>query len=683
MPCPALFRSLIVVLFSFGSSSWTSAADLPRKIAGPFTNPESVCLGPDGALYVTEIGEFGVDGDGKITRVEGDQMRPFASGLDDPKGIVFVKEAFYVTDKTRVVRVDAQGKSSVFVAADAFAAPPQFLNDVAVDGAQNQLLVSDSGDLNGAGGAVYRIDLKTAKVSKVADAQSLPGLHTPNGVAFDGEQNCLIADFGTGALYRVKFADGSHHKIASGMEGADGLVWDHYGRLFLTSWTTGKVFAIPRPGESPILIGEGLESAADFCLSADGRQMLIPDMKAGTLTALATTIPGWEVDESPLPIAGEVAFPNLTWTGWDDGVASGKVNPLRPIVLTHAGDGSNRVFVATQQGVIHVFDNDDNAAATRVFLDITPRVRYADRQNEEGLLGLAFHPRFAETGEFFVFYTDVTAKMANVVSRFRVKADDKSTADPNSEEELIRFEKPYWNHDGGALAFGPDGMLYISHGDGGAGGDPHGNGQNLKTLLGKVLRIDVDRKSPGKNYAVPADNPFVENADALPEIWAYGLRNVWRMAFDRETNLFWGGEVGQNLFEEIVLIERGGNYGWNLREALHPFGANGVDVRDDLIEPIWEYHHDVGKSITGGFVYRGTRIPELQGAYVYADYVSTRMWALRYDSRQGRVTANHPLPPRNLTILSFGEDERGELYALCASPTGRGIYRLVKAEAGR
>ena len=523
---------------------------------------------------------------------------------------------------------------------------------------------------------VYRIDIRLNKIETVANTETIPTLHTPNGVAFDGE-HCLIADFGNGTLTRVNIADRSAEKIAEGMDGADGLVWDYFGRLFITSWKTGKVYGIPRPGEASVLIGEGLKSAADCCLSQDGRQLLIPDMKAGTLTSISTTIPGWEVDESPLPVEPRVAFPNLKWTGWDDGVESGKVNPLRPIVLTHANDGSNRIFVATQQGVIHSLTNSDAVASTKVFLDISDRVRYNDKQNEEGFLGLTFHPKFKQNGEFFVFYTDVKSPMANVVSRFRVKAGDRTVADPKSEEVLMHFEKPFWNHDGGSIAFGPDGYLYISHGDGGSGGDPQENGQNLKTLLGKVLRIDVDRKSAGKTYAVPADNPFVSKADARAEIWAYGLRNVWRMAFDRQTGQLWGADVGQNLFEEIILINAGSNYGWNLRESFHPHGRKGVGVRKDLVEPIWEYHHEVGRSITGGTVYRGKQIPELQGAYLYSDFVSTKMWALRYDPRKGRVIANHPIAS-NLAAFSFGEDEQGEVYVLSASPNGQGIHRLMK-----
>jgi glucose/arabinose dehydrogenase len=384
-----------------------------------------------------------------------------------------------------------------------------------------------------------------------------------------------------------------------------------------------------------------------------------------------------------LPIKSEIAFPDLKWTGWSRETADGKPNHLRPIVLTHAGDGSNRVFVATQHGVLHVFANDPKAAETKIVLDIQDRVQYDDRTNEEGLLGVAFHPRFKETGEVFIYYTPKRNKpgeeMANVVSRFRLDKTDPSKLDPASEEQILRYSKrPFWNHDGGTIVFGPDGYLYVVHGDGGAANDPFDNGQNLKTWFGKILRIDVNSKDEGKNYAVPKDNPFVGRADALPEIWAYGVRNPWRIAFDRKTNKLWAGEVGQNLYEEIMIIEKGGNYGWNRRESFHPFGAKGKGPSKEFVDPIWEYHHDVGKSITGGTVYRGAVLPELEGYYVYADYVSSRIWGLKYDEATKRVTANRPIGDPNKPVLSFGEDEKGELYFLVVAPNGRGIYRFVK-----
>jgi glucose/arabinose dehydrogenase len=401
-------------------------------------------------------------------------------------------------------------------------------------------------------------------------------------------------------------------------------------------------------------------------------------MKEGTVIPLPDQIPGWEVNETPLPLQMEIAFPNLKWANWEPDSGSGKVVPLRPLVLTHAGDGSNRVFVATEHGVIHVFPNDQKAAASKVFLDIQNKVRYKDESNEEGFLGLTFHPRYKETGEFFVFYTDKKATLENVVSRFRVSRDDPDRADPNSEEELLRIKHKYWNHDGGTVCFGPDGYLYLALGDGGSANDPDDHGQDLKTLLGKVLRIDIDHKGDGKPYAIPKDNPFVNTKDARPEIYAYGVRNPWRMAFDRKTGWLWTSDVGQNLWEEIDLIVKGGNYGWRRREGLHPFWIDGTRPRPEFIEPIWEYHHDVGKSMTGGAVYRGKQLPELEGYYLYADYVTNKVWALKYDESKKRVTENRPIKDRGVPILSFGEDERGELYLMTYTPTGKGVYRIVR-----
>ncbi|MDA0835066.1 MAG: PQQ-dependent sugar dehydrogenase [Planctomycetota bacterium] len=660
---------------------FASADDSLKPIVTGLTNPECVCYGWNGTLYVSEIGEFNVDGDGKISLIEEGQAKPFATGLNDPKGLAFLKDTLYVTDKTQVMKIDAEGKASVFVAAEAFPTPPMFLNDIAVDAKSETFLVTDSGDFQGKGGAVYRIDGKTGKVDTVANAETISDLHTPNGIVFDGESFFLVVDMGSGSLYRVKLSDLSAEEIATGFEGTDGMAWDHFGRLYFTKHKVGEVYGMPRPGENAYFIADGLPSAADCCISLDDHAVMIPDMKSGAIYAVPTTIADWEVDDTPLSVNLEVAFPNLKFTGWDDGSESGKVEPLRPILLTHAGDGSNRIFVPEQQGKIHVFENDDAATETKVFLDISEKVRYRDKFNEEGLLGLAFHPNYAENGEFFVFYTDVKAEMENVVSRFRVSADDPNKADAEFEEELLRFERPYWNHAGGTIAFGPDGCLYITHGDGGAANDPHGNGQSLGTWLGKILRIDVDNKDEGKNYAIPDDNPFVGDDDAKPEIWAYGLRNVWRMAFDRDSGQLWAGDVGQNLFEEIIHVYGGGNYGWSIRESLHPFSKDGVDVQDDVIEPIWEYSHDIGKSITGGTVYRGDKVPALQGMYVYADYITMRVWALYYDEDEGRVTENHPITSPGVAALSFGEDEQGEIYLLHASPTGQGIMRFVEKQS--
>jgi quinoprotein glucose dehydrogenase len=240
----------------------------------------------------------------------------------------------------------------------------------------------------------------------------------------------------------------------------------------------------------------------------------------------------------------------------------------------------------------------------------------------------------------------------------------------------MTIEQPFWNHNGGTIVFGPDGYLYIGLGDGGAANDPHGNGQNLGTLLGSILRIDVDSKDEGLAYGIPDDNPFVGVEGARPEIYAYGIRNVWRIAFDRQTGKLWAGDVGQDLWEEIDIIEKGGNFGWNLREGMHPF-KGGAEASDAFVEPIFEYHHDVGKSITGGHVYRGQRVPQLAGKYVYADYVTGDIWALDYDEAGRKVRGNYSISWEKLPVMTFGEDEQGEVYFTITSGQ---VYRFAPAK---
>jgi len=670
-------RHLWIACLWLGVASAASAQDkMPKPMITGLKSPESVAIGVDGRAYITEIGEFGKDGDGRVMVIDKGVAVPFATGLDDPKGIVSVLGALYVNDNKRVMRIDLKGKMTVLADEKAFPTAPMFLNDICAD-EQGTLYVSDSGDLKGNGGAIYRISQK-GKVTLVVNGAKNPALKTPNGLVTDGLNHLLMLDFMSGEILRVNVNDGTSEKVADGFDGGDGLAWDHFGRLFITSWKSGKVWGIPRPGQAPILLDTKFESAADLCLSRDGRSMLIPDMKPGTLTSLPINIPGWEVDDTPMALKTEVAFPKLKWTGWEPISDSGKQFQLRPLLLTHAGDGTNRVFVGIQQGILHVFPNDQNAEQTKVFLDISKKTFYSDKENEQGLLGFAFHPDYKKNGEFFLFYTLKKDKTTNVISRFKVSKDNPDQADLASEEVIFSIKRPFWNHDGGTICFGPDGYLYIALGDGGAANDPMKNGQNLKTLLAKVLRIDVNQKSDGKAYGIPKDNPFVGKSDALPEIWAYGVRNFWRISFDRKTGKLWAGEVGQNLYEEINIIEKGGNYGWSVRESLHPFGGKGVGPRKDLIEPIWEYHHNIGRSITGGHVYRGKLLPELDGYYLYGDYVSTKIWALKYDESKQRVVANRPIPDPNAAILSFGEDEHGEVYFMRETPSGKGIYRFTK-----
>ena len=415
----------------------------------------------------------------------------------------------------------------------------------------------------------------------------------------------------------------------------------------------------------------GKATKGHVCLQDHGNPVSFRNIKVREITPGA---------ESPEPIDGTLAlktvlaFPDLKWTGWSPVDDDGRPQPFRPIYLTNAGDGSNRLFVIDQRGVIHTFENRPEVKETKVFLDIRAMTTYIDREFEEGLLGLAFHPNYKKNGEFFICYTDPPHQ--SVISRMRVSKDDPNKADPTSEEELLRIKQPFWNHNGGTLCFGPDGKLYIGLGDGGSANDPHGNGQNLETLLGSILRIDVDHKDKGKNYAIPRDNPFVGKDGAQGEIWAYGIRNSWRMSFDRETGALWEGEVGQNLWEEINLIVRGGNYGWNLREASKAFGSQGSGPRADLIDPIWEYDHEVGKSITGGVVYRGKALPNLVGCYIYGDFVTGKLWALKYDEAAKKVISNHAIPGPKLQVTSFGEDEQGEVYFTIVSPTGKGLFRF-------
>jgi hypothetical protein len=259
------------------------------------------------------------------------------------------------------------------------------------------------------------------------------------------------------------------------------------------------------------------------------------------------------------------AFPKLQWPAELTGASEGLAKEVRPLIITGAGDGTDRIFVATQPGTIHVWKNDPNVSEMTTFLDIRDRIHYAaPDENEEGFLGLAFHPKFKENGEFFVYYTndyETEQDRKSIISRFRVSKDDPNKADPASEEIIMEIPQPFWNHNGGTIIFGPDGYIYIGLGDGGAGGDPHKNGQDLGALLGKMLRIDVDQQDEGLAYAIPKDNPFVGKDGARGEIWAYGIRNIWRMAFDRKTGDLWAGDVGQNIWEEIDIITKGGNYG--------------------------------------------------------------------------------------------------------------------------
>ncbi len=345
----------------------------------------------------------------------------------------------------------------------------------------------------------------------------------------------------------------------------------------------------------------------------------------------------------------------------------------RPIFLTGAGDGTDRVFVVEQEGRIHVFENQEDPEGTGIFLDISDEV--SREGNEEGLLGLAFHPEFAQNGYFYVHYSSSVQDEVGIVARYQVSSEDPNQANRDSRKVILEQPQPWRNHNGGMLAFGPDGYLYISFGDGGSGGDPKRNGQNLSTWLGAILRIDVDQTSEGKAYAIPADNPFVDTPEAAPEIWALGLRNVWRFAFDRANGDLWAGDVGQNEWEEIHIIERGGNYGWRRFEGMVTFDKNTDLAHGTHSEPVAVYPRNEGISVTGGYVYRGSRFPNLVGAYVYGDYVTGNIWRISRNPEGGFV--NELAARSGRTIASFGEDEGGEMFATAFDGH---IYRVVPSK---
>ena len=362
----------------------------------------------------------------------------------------------------------------------------------------------------------------------------------------------------------------------------------------------------------------------------------------------------------------------------------------RPLWMEQLPDG--RTFLLEQRGKVHLLPKNANGKSTALFFDIEKRKPYV--KDEEGLLGMAFHPRFASNGKFYAFYS-AHKPLRSVVSEFRVGKG--GVIDLKTERKLLTIERPFWNHDGGCILFGPDGKLYITHGDGGAREDPHDNGQNLSTLRGTIMRIDVDKATDGRPYGIPKDNPFVNRKGARGEIWAYGLRNVWRMSFDRETGDFWAADVGQDYWEEVNLIVKGGNYGWRTREGFHEslssksrskITPSKIKNPEKLLDPVIEYPHSPaqavkskfnkhghGLSITGGYVYRGKNIPALRGAYVYGDYKTGTIWAFRQSggkvTEYGQVVGPNPIR----FVASFAEDQAGEQYMLGFEGKGR-IYRI-------
>lgn len=367
-----------------------------------------------------------------------------------------------------------------------------------------------------------------------------------------------------------------------------------------------------------------------------------------------TTSPTNTPEPTPIPTLPAVQAASITLDLVLEGLTS-------PVSMAHAGD--ERLFIIEQPGVIRVIQG--NQLLPEPFLDIEERV--GDDQNEQGLLGLAFHPEYASNGRFFVDYTNNSGD--TVIAEFRVSSEP-NVADPDSERILLTIDQPYGNHNGGQIAFGPDGYLYIGMGDGGSQADPHNNGQSLEALLGKILRLDVDSGDP---YAIPPDNPFVNGGGRL-EIWAYGFRNPWRFSFDRLTGDLFIADVGQDSYEEIDYYAAGSppgaNFGWNIMEGWFCFNNQNCAM-EGLILPITLYGRDEGCSVTGGYMYRGTENPNLYGNYFFADFCFGTIWGLfPIDGAWVKTTvANQTL----LQITSFGEDVNGELYVLARQG---GLYRI-------
>ena len=374
-----------------------------------------------------------------------------------------------------------------------------------------------------------------------------------------------------------------------------------------------------------------------------------------------------------------------------------KLHDERPVWMSEAPDNSGRFFVVYQTGKILVMKKGSDGGDAKEFLNIESRDPKAGGENECGLLSIAFHPGFATNGLFYIYYNQKNANqnsrplnfpIRTVISEFKVSTDNPDAADLKSERILLQVPQPFGNHKGGELAFGPDGYLYLGLGDGGMADDPFGSGQSTSTLLAKMLRIDVNSRSTmghGRDqhelqYGIPSDNPFVNEPDmgdrgARKEIYAYGLRNPWRYSWDRATGALWCGDVGQDLWEEVDLIVKGGDYGWSVREGAHHFkpGPEGAKYIDPVIEYTHRPNlqseaifpdHSIGLCVIGGYVYHGKESPSLSGIYIYGDYNLGTIWGLRYDYSAQKVTAHGKLLQQANNIDSFAEDNDGEVYAL-------------------
>lgn len=395
------------------------------------------------------------------------------------------------------------------------------------------------------------------------------------------------------------------------------------------------------------------------------------------LTALGMATPWGQVNSQVAPLVGatvpatksEPILAQATSPAWPKISLTKRFSGLnQPVQVTHANDGSGRLFVVEQNGRIRIV-NKNGVLLSQPFLNISSRVSCC---GEQGLLGVAFPPKYASKKYFYVNYTNSSGD--TVVARYRVTSNP-NVANSDKEEVVLKVDQPFANHNGGQLAFGRDGYLYIGMGDGGSGGDPQNNGQKPSTLLGKMLRIDVE--SGQVPYAIPPSNPFRQKAGYRPEIWAFGLRNPWRFSFDRKTGDLYIGDVGQNAYEEVDFqssSSKGGqNYGWKIIEGTQCFESNTCNKKG-LTLPVVEYEHSQGCSVTGGVVYRGQNYPGMRGIYFYGDYCSGRIWGLK---RNGTTWQNTLLSKTSYSISSFGEDQAGNVYM---TDYGSGDIYLIKSQ---